>query len=39
MPKVKKSAKPTISMEQSLWDSANKLRGKVESSKRANPKA
>ena len=32
MPKAKKAARPTISMEQALWDSANKLRGKVESS-------
>jgi len=31
MPKAKK-AKTAVSMEQSLWDSANKLRGKVESS-------
>jgi type I restriction enzyme M protein len=32
MPKTKKTTKPTKSMEEQLWDAANKLRGTVESS-------
>ena len=30
--KVSKKAAPTVSFEEALWDTANKLRGKVESS-------
>ena len=32
MAKKKKSQKPAKSFEQNLWDTADKLRGKVESS-------
>ena len=32
MPKKKATKKPTKSFEETLWDTANKLRGSVESS-------
>jgi type I restriction enzyme, S subunit len=38
MAKKKASPKNIKSFEESLWDSANKLRGSVESSERAQPK-